>query len=438
MVEGAPTDSGTLDCQRGDRYEEVLAALYASRRAGIDLGLGRMRASLSRLGLEKGGAPLSLQVAGTNGKGSTAQFLSSILSEAGFGVGVFSSPHLLSLCERFSINKEAVSRSELVRAYRAVCEHVEGLTFFEQVTAMAAWLFRSHAVDVAIYEVGLGGRLDSTSAIDAQVGVVTGIARDHCEYLGSELVDIAREKAGIFRSGAHAVIGLSASRAIREFLRSLAQDAGAKTLMVEPVHQAMVPEHLRLAGAHQRKNAAGAVAAAFALRECGLSITDAAIGQGLAKAELAGRLQEVEPGLWVDGAHNAQAAAVLAAAIAERAPWVLVVGLSSGKEVSDFLEPLRPTCEALIATEADNDRALPAADIARAAHDWPKVEIQADLAVALARARELANGRPIVVTGSLLLVGEVLRLRGHGRADPFVVSDPGGGKFAPESGEEYP
>lgn len=421
-----------------DSYEAVLTALYAARRAGIDLGLERMRASLEALGLENGGARLCLQIAGTNGKGSTAQFVSSIGREAGLRVGVFSSPHLLSLCERFCIDGEPVTRDELVRCYQELADEVADLTFFEQVTAMAAGLFRLHEVDLAIYEVGLGGRLDSTSAIDAQIGVVTGIALDHCEYLGSELEDIAKEKAGIFRKGSRAVIGLSAPSRIRERLREAALARGAEALWVDEQHAAMVPRELKLAGVHQRANAAAAVATVAALRDLGLSISDDAVGTGLGNAELAGRWQEVEPGLWVDGAHNVQAAQALAEAIAESAPWVLVAGLSQGKAIRAFLEALRPHCQVLIATEADTERAHPAEDIAQAAHGWPIVETHGDVSSALSRARALANGRPILVTGSLLLLGQVFQLLGRGPADPFLVTDPGGGKFAPTAGEEYP
>jgi dihydrofolate synthase/folylpolyglutamate synthase len=422
-------DSASADHSE-ESYAEVLAALFSARRAGIDFGLERIQNCLHALGLDGPDRPLAVQVAGTNGKGSTACFLSSILQESGVRVGVFSSPHLLSLCERFRINSEAVTRSELAAAYRAIRPHAEACTFFEQVTAMAAWLFRERKVDVAIYEVGLGGRLDSTSAIDNHIGVVTGIGLDHCEYLGSSLEEIAREKAGIFRSGSDVVIGLGAPPAIRQLLEGEATAAGAQPTMVSATHQGMVPAALRLQGEHQRENAAAAACAALALRRKGLAITDEAIALGLGKAELAGRLQEVEPGLWIDGAHNAQAAEVLAQSIGTRSDWVLVAGLSQGKPLADFLEPLRPHCELLIATEAKSERACAAAEIARVASEWPQVELEPEASAALRRARSLAGGRPILVTGSLLLLGQVLGHLGHGPADPFLVTDPGG-KFAP-------
>lgn len=421
-----------------DAYVEVLQALYQARRKGIDLSLERMRACLRQMGLEDGGAPRAVQIAGTNGKGSTARALASILQCADLRVGVFSSPHLLSLCERFCIDLEAISRDELVRAYRAVSPFTESLTFFEQITAMAAWLFRNQWVDVAIYEVGLGGRLDSTSAIQTNVGVVTGIARDHCEYLGAELSQIAAEKAAIFRAGGHAVIGLSAAPAIREQLLAAALEVGAAPAMVDQAHRALVPETLQLAGMHQRDNAAAAVAAVMALRQTGLYISDEAIALGLSRAELAGRLQEVEPGLWIDGAHNPQASLALAAAVAARAPWVLVVGMSEGKDIRGFLAPWQHLCVHLIATEGANERACKAEEIAAQAGAFPGVEVQRTASLAIERARAIAEDRPILVTGSLLLLGQVLGLLGHGPADPFLVTDPGAGKVARDTTEAYP
>ncbi len=424
--------------EQSDDYTDVLTALFGARRKGIDLSLERVQSSLRVMGLEDGGAPRAVQIAGTNGKGSTAKCLASILEASGLRVGVFSSPHLLSLCERFTIDLEPVSREELVRAYRAIASHTEELTFFEQVTLMAAWLFRNQWVDVAIYEVGLGGRLDATTAVSSQIGVVTGIGRDHCEYLGTEEREIASEKAGIFRSKGYAVVGLSASDEIRTQLCEVADSVGAQTWKVGDAHIAMVPEELKLLGTHQRENAASAVAAALALRASGVEITDAAIEEGLLRVEMAGRLQEVEAGLWVDGAHNAQAAVALAAAVASRGPWVMVVGLSVGKEIRDFLAPLHSHCEHLIVTEAANERACCAEQIASEASDFPAVEVCKSAALALAQARSVAGARPILVTGSLLLLGEVLQHLGHGPADPILVTDPGGSKFAPDSPDLYP
>jgi dihydrofolate synthase/folylpolyglutamate synthase len=431
-------ESTRLQPVESDTYTDVLEALFGARRKGIDLSLDRIQKCLRVMGLEDGGAPRSVQIAGTNGKGSTARCLASILAASGLRVGVFSSPHLLSLCERFSIDQEPVSRQELVRAYEAIADHREALTFFEQVTLMAAWLFRNQWVDVAIYEVGLGGRLDSTSAVMSQVGVVTGIGRDHCEYLGTEESEIAAEKAAIFRSGGHAVVGLSASDEIRAQLCEVAVSKGAQTWIVDETHAVRVPEELKLMGSHQRENAASAVAASMALRASGLDIPDAAITEGLQQVEMPGRLQEVEAGLWVDGAHNAQASKALAEAVAARGPWVMVVGLSEGKEIREFLTPLQSHCEHLIVTEAANDRACGAARIAKEATEFPAVDVEYSAAKALQKARSVAGSRPILITGSLLLLGEVLQHLGHGPADPILVVDPGGRKFAPDSPDAYP
>ena len=408
-------------------YLPALQALFASRRKGIDFGLERMRTCLDALALP--GECTTVQVAGTNGKGSTAQMLASVLRAAGYSVGVFSSPHLLSICERFSLDDGPVSRERFLAAYRAVQPHAESLTFFEQVTALAAWIFADARVQVAIYEVGLGGRLDSTTAIPADLALVCGIGLDHEEFLGSSLQEIAAEKAGIFRSGAPAIIGLSAPPDIRELLADIARKRQALPVLVDARHRDEVPGTLGLIGAHQRANAALAIAACHALRASGLDISRQAIERGLAVASVAGRFQKVGERLWIDGAHNAQASEALAALLASETPdkpWVMVVGLSKEKRIADFLRPLLPHCAALYATAAANERAQNADAVADAASALgaSQVEVVADSGEAVRRALANFPEQPVLVTGSLLLLGEVMAGLGLGQPDPVWTSDP--------------
>jgi dihydrofolate synthase/folylpolyglutamate synthase len=156
-----------------------------------------------------------------------------------------------------------------------------------------------------------------------------------------------------------------------------------------------------------------------------LALPDSTITAGLARAEIAGRLQEVESGLWIDGAHNVQAALALANAIEARAPWVFVVGMSAGKAVADFLAPLQMLGGVLIATEFASERACAAQEVAKAAGGFAEVEVHPRAEVAVRRARKIAKTRPILVTGSLILLGEVLANLGFGPVDPFLVTDPG-------------
>ncbi len=403
-------------------FARALSSLVDARRLGIDFGLERVTECLQQLKLTH--TPLAtVQIAGTNGKGSTAAFLAEVLRQADYRVGVFSSPHLLTIRERFCIDSIPISQAEFLRAHAAVNKCSTKLTFFEHITAMAAWLFDKANVDVAIYEVGLGGRLDSTTALPATLSVVTGIGLDHCEFLGDTLEEIALEKAGIFRKGVPAVIGLGADRAIRDLLTTKTSNPR----WVGAEHMAFVPQSLELKGAYQRENAACAVAAVVSLREAGLSIDDAALRNGLGRATLDGRMQQVGEGLWLDGAHNPQAAQALAEQIASEAPWTLVVGLSNTKDIAGFLRPLLPHCTHLIATQATGDRSYPAAQVAAVAKELGMTSeiAEPDIEIALEKA-QLENNKALV-TGSLLLLGDVLTSLGHPGADSLLITDPSGG-----------
>tara|TARA_R110002073_G_scaffold24260_5_gene81960 strand:- start:2214 stop:3479 length:1266 start_codon:yes stop_codon:yes gene_type:complete len=401
-------------------YAAVLAKLFGARRAGINFGLERMDACLAKLALSH--TPRAIvQVAGTNGKGSTSTYLEQILLQAGHTVGVFSSPHLLSICERFRINGRSASRERFIAAFEAVQELAGELTFFESITAIAAWLFNDAKVDVAIYEVGLGGRLDSTTAIASTLSIITGIGIDHCEFLGDSLEEIAMEKAGIFRPGVSAILGRSAPESIRTLLAEQAE----KPLWVGDEHLAALPANLAMPGAHQRENAACALLAAQTLRgEQGIAIEARHIAAGLCTARLPGRMQEVQPGVWIDGAHNVQAAEALASLLEGQGKVTLVVGLSNTKDIAGFLAPLRPYVAQLIATAGRGDRAYSAAQIGEAAEalGFASVQVEGDSARAVALA--MKRPEPTLITGSLLLLGEVLSDMGDPSADPIVVTDP--------------
>ncbi len=407
------------------RYAEVLAKLFAARRSGIDLGLGRIGKCLDALALAK--TPHVVQIAGTNGKGSTANFIAQALIANDVSVGVFSSPHLLSICERFVVSGRPISRETFVRAYDAVVVgDARELTFFEQITAIAAWVFADAKVEVAIYEVGLGGRLDSTRAIPADIGVVTGIGIDHCEFLGDTVELIAKEKAGIYRQGCPAIVGLSATPEVRAVLASEAEAVGSHVQWVGPEHAARVPALIAL-GSHQNENAAAAIAVLQTLRERGLHLDEERCRAGLASATFAGRLQQVDDVLWVDGAHNAHAAQALAQAIASWQPGAtLIVGMSAGKDIHGFLAPLLGHVGHCIATQASSERAAPPSEIADAARalGLASVGIARTVPLAIARARASFPQKRILLTGSLFTVADALATLNPGALDPIVVSDP--------------
>jgi dihydrofolate synthase/folylpolyglutamate synthase len=405
-----------------DAYAELVARLGRARRFGMRLELDRMTACLDRLGNPERQIGLRIQIAGTNGKGSTSAFVDSILRAAGRSTGLYTSPHLLRLSERFRVAGEELPAGELLDADRQVAAAADqlglDLTFFERLTLMAAIAFAARRVDAAVFEVGLGGRLDATTALGAGIAAVTGVALDHQEHLGEQLAEIAREKAGIFRPGQRAVIGRSGEVEAVPIVIEEARARGVASLhIVDQAEVDAVPARLGLAGPHQRQNAACALAVIDA---CG-GIAPAARASGLASCRLPGRLEQLAADVIADGAHNPHGARALAAALPP-GRWVAVLGVSRDKDVAAMIEPIAARAAAVVATASRHERALAPVDLAREAgisHQAP------DLAAALALARALAapDGR-IVIAGSLFLVGEARQLLLGEAADPVPTFDP--------------
>jgi dihydrofolate synthase/folylpolyglutamate synthase len=415
-------------------YEALLARLLPARRFGIDLGLGRIRSLLDRLGAPDRRLGTIVHVGGTNGKGSTVAMIAA-LAGAQARVAAYTSPHLSSLRERIAIGGEPIDEGAIVWAADAV--HRAGgdeLTFFEQITAIACVAIADARVAVTVLEVGLGGRLDATNAIDAPIAVVTGVAMDHEAILGDTLERIAAEKAGIFKRGQRVVIGASGEPAAVPYLDDAARAAGASVItIIDDAAVAAVPP-VALAGAHQRRNAAAALAALDQLAAIGVvSVPAAERARALAGVRHPGRFEVIpdpprDPGspIILDGAHNPHGARALAAVLAERGERpVLVAAVSADKDVAGIAAALAPAVRAVIATRYQQERSLPPATLAalfREAAAELSVEEAPDLPAALAAARRL--GGPILVAGSLFLVGEARALLLGAPSDPIAVSDP--------------
>lgn len=435
-----------------DAYAAMLRALFGARRAGIALELGRVQQALAALGHPHTQWPFCVHVAGTNGKGSTCAFVESILRAFGLRTGLFTSPHLSRFAERFRIAGEPASEADILRVYRqltGVMDRVVDdlpLTFFERVTVMGLSLFAEADIDVAILEVGLGGRYDATNAVTAEVACVTGVAYDHQNYLGDDLRDIAAAKAGIFKPGKRAVIGRAG---LPEAVPWLAYHATRAEVSAVTVIDAPVPVDwpLALLGSHQRDNAACALAIVEHLAALGALPTGAQVrddlGQivqpvrdGLARAVMPGRMEVLDenPRLLVDGAHNPHGARVLARALAGwPKPRALVLGVSSDKHVAGIAGALSEAFAGpedwLFVTAADNPRSMPAAELRAAlARVWPwseRVQSIADPRAAVEEARRrVGQGGAVIVAGSLFLVGEVREHVLGTPADPIALSDP--------------
>jgi len=394
-------------------YRELLERLFAARRFGMKLGLARMRELLDKLGAPDQRLGTVVHIGGTNGKGSTVAMVAALARAGGAHVATYTSPHLSSLRERIVIDGELASEQAIVEAAARV-EAVGGseLTFFEQITAIAMSLIAERRVDVSVLEVGLGGRLDATNVVAAPIAAVTGVAFDHEAILGNTLSAIAFEKAGIFKSGQSAFIGGAGEPEGVPLLVEHARRAGVAKLTVVVDEVAVA-----LPGAHQRRNAALAVALAD---ELGIACDRDAV---LASVKHPGRF-EVADDLILDGAHNPNGARALSATLRERGITpVLVIAVSADKDVGAIADALAPAVRAVVATRYQQERALAPALLADAFRGKVDiVETAPDLATALARAREL--GAPVLIAGSLFLVGEARVLCLDAVSDPMFVTDP--------------
>jgi len=375
-------------------------------------GLSRTRALLYALGRPQDSFR-TLLVAGTNGKGSTAATAAAVLEAAGLRVGLTTSPHLVRVNERVRLPGGRDVSDEGLDSVLSLVAAVSGEgplrpTYFEALVVAACELFRRARVEVAVVEVGIGGRLDATNVLEPELSVVTNVAADHLETLGPTLEDVAREKAGIFRPGR---LALTTERGgMLGVLRTEAARVGSRLAEVETSTEWEGASPL--VGAHQRENVALGVAAARALAPA----DDATVRRGLAATRWPGRLQTVPwPGarpLLVDGAHNPAGAAAVAAyldasGLAGRVD--LVFGALSDKAVEGMFPPLAARARRVVLVAPDSPRAILAGALATrlGREDLPR---GASLAAALALLEGAEDEAPILVAGSLVLAGEALAL----------------------------
>jgi dihydrofolate synthase / folylpolyglutamate synthase len=406
----------------------------------MKLGLANVERLLAALGEPQTAFP-AVQIAGTNGKGSTAALLDAILRAANLRTGLYTSPHLVSLTERIKIAGRDIAHAEFalhatrVRAAAEALHATTGArpTFFEQVTAIALLAFRAARVQLAILETGLGGRLDATTVARAGVVAITPIALDHQAYLGDTLTQIAAEKAAIIRADTQVVVAQQPDEA-RAVILARCRACGVSPAWATEdvrVHEATTDGRfiatfrtdvdmyegvqLALRGRHQLTNAATAIALAETLRARGFDIPRAAIIAGLQTVVHPGRLELIDdaPPLLLDGAHNPAGAQTLRAYLDEfiHAPVTLLFGAMADKQLDEIAAVLFPAACCLVLTRPTNARAATFDQLrqlaARHAGDLP-TDFIAQPAAALSQARALTPPDNLVcVTGSLYLVGEV-------------------------------
>lgn len=405
-------------------YAEMLQRLRALERFGMRPGLDGMRALLAPLGAPERRLAV-VHVGGTNGKGSTAALVESALRASGRRTGLYTSPHLLRFTERIRIDGDELPPAEAAALAERVLAVASQHTFFEVATAMALVAFVERGVEVAVLEVGLGGRLDATNVIDRPLcALVTSVALDHTEVLGDTTAAIAREKAGIWKPGVPAVMACD-DAAARDVLLAEAARVGAPAQLYGRDFDDRDLPPLALAGPHQRRN--GALARqALARLPAALRPSPAALVDGFARVRWPGRLEWLAPDVLVDAAHNEEGARALAAALPSLVgarPLTLVLGVVADKDARAIVAALAPLAARVIVTAPPSARALDPRTLARLV---PGAEVAPELASALARARQ---GGLVLVAGSIFLVGEARRLVLGEPADALAVQDPVGQKL---------
>lgn len=383
--------------------------LSSLEKFGINLGLERIEFLLNKLGNPQLKFK-SIHVAGTNGKGSTCAMIASILKEAGYKVGLYTSPHLFDYRERIKIDGRDISPKDfqqgLARIRRISRELKEKPTVFEVLTAVAFWYFAKRKVDYAVVEVGMGGRLDATNVITPLVSVITNIDYEHTKILGKTLAKIAYEKAGIIKAGIP-VVTAERKREALEVIKQVTERKKTNLKIVERKQKAesRTQNAGKLIGAHQQLNDACALTA---IHMAGIKVSKSAIEAGLRKVRWPARFQVVskKPLTIVDGAHNPAGAKVLRETLQAEFPgrkFSFVVGMQEDKNARGILAELKPVAREIILT--------------RSAHKQSASHIAGLRTVKLRKALSLTEHTDRVIAGSLYLAADALNYWGGSRID---------------------
>jgi dihydrofolate synthase/folylpolyglutamate synthase len=451
-------------------YQSAVERMYAlghelAHTPSNKFDLAHMRVLLEALDHPEKLFPAVL-IAGTNGKGSTAATLASILQASGLRTGLYTSPHLVTINERIRINGDAIGDDEFALLHDMVDRTAERLvgegdlpwhpSFFEMLTAMAFEYFAREKVDIAVLEVGMGGRLDATNVVEPRVSVITDISLDHQKFLGNTVAEIAREKAGIIRPNG-IVVTLPQSPDANDVIGNAILDCGATAVSAVPYVPPVSPASMQvktvaakdaesatetklvsryplqvlgkqisvqtsLVGRHQLRNVALAIATAEELAKQRFPITSDSIERGIWQTRWPGRFQVIPahdrwPEIVLDVAHNPAGAWALRSALStcyDERPFTIIFGAMRDKAIAEIAEILFPMAERVIAARADNPRSATVEEIRQAAvRTSTEILEETSVATALSRGCELVGtGGLLVVTGSIYVVGEAMRQLG--------------------------
>ena len=416
-----------------NEYQRSLDYLYGLEKFGMIFGLTQVERILEALGNPHREVQ-AIHIGGTNGKGSTAAMMASILQKEGYRMGLYTSPHLIRFTERIKVNGKEIEKEEVAELAGWMKERIEAagipspFTFFDFTTAMGLLYFKQKMVDLAILEVGLGGRLDSTNVIDPLLSIITNIAKDHEEYLGRSILKIAREKAGIIKKDRPLITAATQPQVLRLFSK-VCREKGTPYYRVgkefryvqneerhfdyEGLHRKLWGISLNLGGPHQIINATTALGAMEVLDDLGYPVSNDAMIEGLKEVEWPGRLEMVcsSPRVVLDGAHNPAGALVLKESLGKEFQYrhlILLLGVMKDKDIKSILHLLAPLADHLILTRPHYDRAASPALLKKTlGGSGKKAEIVEDLEAAIEKGLSMTQDEDLLcIAGSLYTVGE--------------------------------
>jgi len=414
-------------------YQRSLDYLYGLEKFGMIFGLTKIEEILEAVGNPHREIQ-AIHIGGTNGKGSTAAIIASILRKEGYRVGLYTSPHLIRFTERMKVNEKEIEKEEMADLTEWMRERIETagiappFTFFDFTTAMVFLYFKQKMVDLAVLEVGLGGRLDSTNVIDPLLSIITNIGKDHQDVLGKGILRVAGEKAGIIKESRPLITAATQPKVLRLFSKICREKkapffkvgkefryvlAGEGSFSYEGLHRKLWDLSLNLRGSHQMVNATTALGAMEILDDLGYRVSNDAIVEGLKVVEWPGRLEMVSssPRVLLDGAHNPEGALSLRESLEKDFQYhhlILLIGIMKDKDVHSILHSLSPLADHIIFTRPGTDRAASPALLRKAlGRNGKKAEVIEDFRKAIDRGLSLAGEEDILcITGSLYTVGE--------------------------------
>jgi dihydrofolate synthase/folylpolyglutamate synthase len=414
-------------------YQQSLDYLYSLEKFGMIFGLTQVERILEAIG-DPHREIQAIHIGGTNGKGSTAAMIASILQKEGYRVGLYTSPHLIQFTERIRVNGKEIEKEEMVALVEWMRERIEKVgiqppfTFFDFTTAMALYYFSQKMVDLAVLEVGLGGRLDSTNVIAPLLSVITNISKDHEAYLGRTILKIAGEKAGIIKEGRPLITAATQPQVLRFFSKTCREKGSpyfrvgkefrymlteAGDFHYEGLHRKLWGLHLNLKGSHQVINATTALGAMEVLEDLGYPVSTDAMVEGLGEVDWPGRLEMINasPNVVLDGAHNPAGALVLKEALEKAFRYqrlILLIGVLKDKDFESMLHLLTPLADHIILTRPNNDRSASPSSLKRVlGKNGKRAEIIEDLKEAIEKGLSITGEKDLLcITGSLYTVGE--------------------------------